>query len=65
MQLSCLENMTHDYFAMNRIKTYNVKERHEIICISKFINSSNLYAPEKTKGGLEINFSAQNKFPHK
>lgn len=38
--------MSHDYFTMNRMKTYNVKGRHEIICISKFINSRNLYAPE-------------------
>lgn len=64
MQLSCRENMSHDCFTMNRIKTYNVKGRHEIICINKFINSSNLYA-EKTKSGLEINFFAQNKLPHK
>lgn len=65
MQLSCIENMSHDYFIMNRIKTYNAKGRHEIICISKFMNSGNLYAPEKTKGALEINFSAQKQLPYK
>lgn len=33
--------------------------------ISKFINSSNLYTPERPKGEMEINFFAQNRLPHK
>lgn len=50
---------------MNRIKTYSLKERREIMCVNKFINSSHLYAPERPKGGMEINFFAQNRLPHK
>jgi len=65
MQLLRLDNMCQDCFKINRIRTYNLKGRHEIMCISKLINSSHLYAPERPRGGMEINFSAQNRLSHK
>lgn len=49
MQLSCIENMSHDYFTINKIKSYSVKGRYEIICINKFINSSNLVLLRKAR----------------